>query len=132
MRCENRDDEEEKYLSTCGEKYPREVSQASGLNLRKVQTLEVQGVMRDDKRQTASLLLLSPALPWKSVRDADTGNPSWIQPVVEEGVCALERVKLGLLVILQIGQWNPQVPSLPVLPEHSQKLPDCPLEETVS
>lgn len=128
MRCGNRDDEEEKYLSTCGEKYPREVSQASGLNLRKFQTLEVQAVMRDDKRQMASLLFLSSALPWKAVREADTGNPSWIQPVVEEGVYALERVKL----ILQIGQWNPQVSSLPVLPEHSQKLPDHPLEEVVS
>ena len=52
-------------------------------------------------------------LPWKIMREADTGNPSWIQSLVEKGMCAIGRVKQGgLPVILQIGQWNPQLPSL--------------------
>lgn len=61
MRSEKRDAEEENYRRTDGKKYPREVSQAARLNLRKVQTLEVQGVTKDSKSRC--YLSLYPHLP---------------------------------------------------------------------
>ena len=61
MRSEKRDAEEKNFRRTYGKKYPREVSQAAGLNLRKVQTLEVQGVMKDSKSRC--YLTLYPHLP---------------------------------------------------------------------
>ena len=126
MRSEKRDAEEKNY----GKKYPREVSQAAGLNLRKAQTLEMQGVMKDSKSRC--YLTLSPTSPKRLPVEADTENPNWIPPSVEKRVCPCES-ETGR-VTRNTAIWTVDFPApFPFCPSmHNQKLSDPPKEEAVS
>ena len=103
---------------------------AHKLNLRKAQTLEMQGVMKDSKSRC--YLTLSPTSPKRLPVEADTENPNWIPPSVEKRVCPCES-ETGR-VTRNTAIWTVDFPApFPFCPSmHNQKLSDPPKEEAVS